>query len=61
MSEFYTHGAWHAMIGLSPQYDHMEGTPMHSEYMEGYQSVKKDQPVSVSPTENSAPEKMAVE
>ncbi len=59
MSEFHSHGTWHAMIGLSPQYDHMEGTPMYDEYMKGYtetkEAITKQKAVSVSPTENSAP------
>lgn len=41
MSGFNTHGQWHAIIGLSPQYDHMEGTPMYEEYMAGYNSIPK--------------------
>lgn len=38
MAEYYSHGLWHAIIGLSPQYDHMKGTPLYDEYMKGYNS-----------------------
>ena len=50
-SGFYTHGSWHAIIGLDPQYDHMEGTPMYEEYMAGYNASKK--PTDQTQTQNS--------
>ena len=40
MTGYYRSGQWHAIIGLSPQYDHMIGTPMYDEYMAGYNSEK---------------------
>ncbi len=52
-SGFYTHGSWHAIIGLSPQYDHMEGTPMYKEYMAGYNASKKPAPEQTQNSEET--------
>jgi len=32
----YREGAWHAMTGFDPQYDHMKGSTAYNDYMEGY-------------------------
>ena len=34
----YNHGVWHKMVGLLPQYDHMEGSQYYDDYMAGYNS-----------------------
>lgn len=36
----YTEGSWHYLVGLKPQYEHMEGCPAYDEYMEGYNNMK---------------------
>lgn len=42
MTEYYGKGVWHALIRLGPQYDHIEGTPIHEEYMKGYNETLED-------------------
>lgn len=36
----YDEGMWHALIGLDPQYEHMEGCLAYDSYMEGYNKIK---------------------
>ena len=39
----YTCGRWHAIIGLDPQYDHMEGCSAYDDYIQGYNSYEDRQ------------------
>jgi len=49
----YREGAWHAIIGLNPQYEHMMGCPAYDKYMQGYNEtfVKKTETKTVEVTE----------
>jgi len=37
----YREGAWHAIVGLDPQYEHMKGCTAYDEYMVGYNNNVK--------------------